>query len=104
MYPRRREARPWKNVVVPIAFHFPTIEGIMKVLLRTVAAACMAAAVISLVSLLFPARDANAQGKSINSNPTTVSCPVNTCGKTGGPRAKDAKYCSAANCKKGAPK
>ena len=32
-----------------------------------------------------------------------VSCPAGTCSKAGTPYAKDAKYCSAANCK-GGPK
>jgi hypothetical protein len=30
-----------------------------------------------------------------------VRCPAGTCSKAGAPYAKDAKYCSAANCKGG---
>ena len=39
-------------------------------------------------------RGASGKGGSYN----VVRCPPNTCGKKGGPQARDIKYCSAANC------
>jgi hypothetical protein len=28
------------------------------------------------------------------------TCPIGTCAKNGGPKAKDVKYCAASNCPK----
>jgi hypothetical protein len=70
----------------------------MKTFLSTVAAAGLAIAAITALN----SHEANAQGK-MGASGTTIQCPNNTCGKQGGPRSTDVKYCSAANCKK-APK
>ena len=63
----------------------------------------VAIAVIGILPFLFNASEANAQGKQFSTN-NSIRCPVNTCGKSGKERAKDIKYCSAANCKKNGPK
>ncbi len=67
----------------------------MRIFFATLAAAGLAMAGVSL----FAAHDANAQGKSLGLNPL-ITCPVGTCNRVGGPKAKDASYCSAANCRK----
>ena len=63
----------------------------------------VAIAAVGLLPFLFNAGGANAQGK-MGASGKGVRCPVNTCGKTGTERAMDVKYCSAANCRKSAPR
>lgn len=67
----------------------------MRILFATLAAAGLAMAGVSL----FAAHDANAAGKSLSLYPP-ITCPIGTCNPAGGPKAKDASYCSAANCRK----
>jgi hypothetical protein len=57
-------------------------------------------AIIAAIPFLFSAGEVRAQHKGYNG----VDCPVGTCGGTGGPRAREAKFCKASNCPKGAPK
>jgi len=47
---------------------------------------------------------ADAQGNISRARGNLITCPVNTCGKSGNAVAKDVKYCSAANCRKNGAK
>lgn len=64
----------------------------------------VAIAAIGILPFLFNG-GANAQGGGARgASGKSVRCPVNTCSKIGTERAKDVRYCSAANCRKNGPK
>src|SRR5262245_10678497 len=70
----------------------------MKTFLAIVAAAFLA---IGITSLINPQEASAQQPGGRGGRGGAVDCPQNTCNPKGGPKAKNASLCSAANCKAG---
>ena len=60
-------------------------------------------ATFAAILLLIAASEGQAQGRNAGGSGSGY-CPPGTCAQNGGPRAKELRHCSAANCRGTAPK
>jgi len=68
--------------------------------MRTILFLILAVVILAIARPPAEARRSKDNTASAGSASIMAACPAGTCNRRGGTRARDVKYCSAANCRK----